>query len=53
MIDSIKKDGTILKKDGTVDVNSLEYIRGLARNPRLTPESQALVEAARAAGLIP
>ena len=53
MIDSIKKDGTILKKDGTVDVNSLEYIRGLARNPRLTPESQALVEAARSAGLIP
>ena len=40
-------------KNGKVDANSLEYIRGLARNPRLTPESQALVEAARSARLIP
>ena len=53
MIDSIKKNGTVLKKDGTVDANGLEYIRGLARNSRLTPESQALVEVARSAGLIP
>ena len=40
-------------KNGTVDPNSLEYIRGLARNSGLTPESQALVDAARSAGLIP
>ena len=45
MIDSIK--------NGTLDANSLEYIRGLARSSGLTPESQALVEAARSAGLIP
>ena len=53
MIDSIKKNGTVIKKDGTVDANGLEYIRGLARNSDLTPESQALVDAARSAGLIP
>ena len=53
MIDSIKKNGTVIKKDGTVDVNSLEYIRGLARHSDLTPESQALVDVARSAGLIP
>ena len=53
MIDSIKKNGTVIKKDGTVDVNSLEYIRGLARRSNLTPESQALVDVARSAGLIP
>ena len=53
MIDSIKKNGTVIKKDGTVDVNSLEYIRGLARRSDLTPESQDLVDAARSAGLIP
>ena len=40
-------------KNGKVDANSLEYIRGLARHSDLTPESQALVDAARSAGLIP
>ena len=39
-------------KNGTVDPNSLEYIRGLARNSNLTPESQALVDAARSAGIL-
>ena len=41
-------------KNGTVDPNSLEYIRGLAtRNAELTPDGQALIDAARSAGLIP
>ena len=40
-------------KNGKVDANSLEYIRGLARHSDLTPESQTLVDAARSAGLIP
>ena len=40
-------------KNGKVDANSLEYVRGLARHSDLTPESQALVDAARSAGLIP
>ena len=39
-------------KNGTIDANSLEYVRGLARSSGLTPESQALVDAARSAGLI-
>ena len=46
MIDNIK--------NGTVDPNSLEYIKGLAtRNAELTPGGQALIDAARSAGLIP
>ena len=41
-------------KDGTLDPNSVAYIRLLAtRNAELTPDAQALVEAARSAGLIP
>ena len=40
-------------KNGKIDANSLEYVRGLARRSDLTPESQALVDAARSAGLIP
>ena len=41
-------------KDGALDPNSVAYIRLLAtRNAELTPDAQALVEAARSAGLIP
>ena len=41
-------------KNGTLDPNSLEYIRRLAtRNAELTPDGQALIDAARSAGLIP
>ena len=41
-------------KDGTLDPNSVAYIRLLAtRNAELTPDAQALIDAARSAGLIP
>ena len=41
-------------KDGTLDPNSVAYIRLLAtRNAELTPDAQVLIDAARSAGLIP
>ena len=41
-------------KDGTLDPNSVAYIRRLAtRNAELTPDAQVLIDAARSAGLIP
>ena len=41
-------------KDGTLDPNSVAYIRLLAkRNAELTPDAQVLIDTARSAGLIP
>ena len=41
-------------KDGTLDPNSVAYIRLLAtRNAELTPDAQVLIDTARSAGLTP
>ena len=41
-------------KDGTLDPNSVAYIRLLAkRNAELTPDAQVLIDTARSAGFIP